>query len=133
MNGSLGGRSASSRFQQSQRGPFLTTFAVEPGDDVDVEAAFDSFVAAASSCTEFTVEDETGQAVYRTDPSAIRSIGDEDFAVVMTVDAGAQTVYRVIAVSRSDDVLIGVSEVAFQNPPDIDAVEDLLETMPGRI
>lgn len=104
---------------------------VEPNDEA--EAAFDSFVEAASSCSEFIVEDEAGQAIYRIEPATLRTIGDDDFAVVMTVDAGQQTVFLLVAISRSDDVLIGVSEVAFGTPPDIDVVEGLLHTMTGRL
>lgn len=133
LSGSGDGTTASSRFQQSDRGPFLTTFAIDPDDGVDVRAAFDAFVAAASSCTEFTVVADGQAAIYQIEPATIDTVGDDAFAAVMTVVAGTQTVYLLIAVSLSNDVLLGASEVAFEGPPDVDFAGDLLATMVGRL
>lgn len=121
---------AEASFSQSEFGPFVLSYVVSGLDDGVLGDFMDVLPEAFASCDGTTDPDGYTYSVL---PISFPDLGDQTFATRLDGTGGMLPISMVLVLTRVDDVLIYSANAALGGGIDAALLEDLTDTMVGRV
>lgn len=124
---------ASSDFQMSDFGPFLSSDAMRFATADDAQAFIDTFADAVNACSEFTETDDSGTTItYTLAPLSFPDLGDGTFAARMSATTPFGPLSVDFAVTVAGPTVLAVVNGGF-GAPDTALTESSMRLMLDRI